>query len=125
MESKKILLVDDVKFNIDYGKEIIQSVVEKVGIKIEIDTAHTVEKALAKIAENERYDAMIIDMNLPDGSGVHIAKVALKKSERTRIAALTIYPSKYKNESCFFDLFLRKPLAPEDYRQGFRHLLRC
>lgn len=106
---KRILIVDDVEFNIELEEKIIKSLMDELGIDIEIDTAYTVEEALSNIAENDRYDAMVIDMNLPDGSGVDIAKAALKKSEETRIAALTIYPSKYEDQRCFFDLFLRKP----------------
>ncbi len=124
MESKRVLLVDDVEFNIEFQDKVIRSLMEKMEIDIEIDVAYTVEEALKKIAENERYDAMVIDMNLPDGSGVDIAKVALKKSEETRIAALTIYPSKYEDQQAFFDIFLRKPIMPESYKENFTRLLR-
>ncbi len=121
---KRILIVDDVEFNIEFEKKVINTLMEEVGISIQIDTANTVEEALNHISNNERYDAMVIDMNLPDGSGVDIAKVALKKSEETRIAALTIYPSKYEEHRAFFDLFLRKPIMPEEYKQNFARLLR-
>jgi len=120
---KRILIVDDVEFNIELEEKIIKSFMDELGIDIEINTAYTVEEALSNIAENDRYDAMVIDMNLPDGSGVDIAKAALKKSEKTRIAALTIYPSKYEDQRCFFDLFLRKPIMPEPYKQNFARLL--
>jgi len=124
MESKRILLVDDVEFNIEFENKVIKSLMKEVGIDIQIDIAYTVEEALKQIAENDRYDAMVIDMNLPDGSGVDIAKAALKKSEETRIAALTIYPSKYEDQRAWFDIFLRKPIMPESYKENFIHLLR-
>jgi len=120
---KRVLIVDDVEFNIELEEKIIKSLMDELGIDIKIDTAYTVEEALNNIAENDRYDAMVIDMNLPDGSGVDIAKAALKKSEETRIAALTIYPSKYEDQRCFFDLFLKKPIIPEPYKQNFTRLL--
>ena len=122
--SKNVLIVDDVEFNIDFEERIIKSLMDEVGVDIHIDKARTVEEALGKISENDRYDAMVIDMNLPDGSGVDIAKAALKKSEETRIAALTIYPSKYDDQRCFFDLFLRKPITPASYKENFARLLR-
>ena len=122
--SKRVLIVDDVEFNIEFEKKVINSLIDKLGIEIQIDTAYTVEEALRKIAQNERYDAMVVDMNLPDGSGVDIAKAALKKSEETRIAALTIYPSKYADQQAFFDIFMRKPIMPEEYKQNFVRLLR-
>ena len=121
---KRILIVDDVEFNIEFQKEMIGSIIDDVDVDIQIETAHTVSDALDLIAENDKYDAMVVDMNLPDGSGVDIAKSALRKSEETRIAALTIYPSKYQNESCFFDIFLRKPIMPNDYKENFVRLLR-
>jgi len=121
---KRVLIVDDVEFNIEFEEKVIRSLMDEVGIDIQIDTAYTVKDALQKVAENDRYDAMVIDMNLPDGSGVDIAKAALKKSEETRIAALTIYPSKYEDQSCFFDIFLRKPIMPESYKENFSRLLR-
>ena len=121
---KRILIVDDVEFNIEFAKKMIKSLMDEVGVTIQIDTANAVEEALNLITENDRYDAMVIDMNLPDGSGVDIAKAALRKSEETRIAALTIYPSKYEDERCFFDMFLRKPIMPEDFKQNFGRLLR-
>jgi len=121
---KRILIVDDVEFNIEFEKKVIKSLMNELGLNIQIDTANAVEEALDLIVKNDRYDAMVIDMNLPDGSGVDIAKAALRKSEETRIAALTIYPSKYEDERCFFDIFLRKPIMPEDYKENFTRLLR-
>ena len=121
---KRVLIVDDVEFNIEFEHKVIRSLMDELGIDIQIDEASTVEEALKQIAKNERYDAMVIDMNLPDGSGVDIAKVALKKSEETHIAALTIYPSKYEDQQAFFDIFLRKPIMPESYKENFIRLLR-
>ncbi len=124
MECKRVLIVDDVEFNIEFETKIIKSLMDEAGLDIQIDVAYTIEGALNKIAENDRYDAMVIDMNLPDGSGVDIAKAALKKSEETRIAALTIYPSKYEDQRAFFDIFLRKPIMPESYKENFARLLK-
>ncbi len=121
---KRVLIVDDVEFNIEFEEKVIRSLMDECEIDIEIDTAYTLKEALSKIAENDRYDAMVIDMNLPDGSGVDIAKAALKKSEETRIAALTIYPSKYEDQRAFFDLYLRKPIMPSTYKENFARLLR-
>ena len=121
---KRVLIVDDVEFNIEFEDKVIRSLMDKLGIDIQIDVAYTVEEALNQITINDRYDAMVVDMNLPDGSGVDVAKAALEKSEETRIAALTIYPSKYEDQQAFFDIFLRKPIMPESYKENFIRLLR-
>ncbi len=121
--SKKILIVDDVEFNIEFETKVIRSLMTELGLDIEIDTASTVKKALSKIADNDSYDAMVIDMNLPDGSGTDIAKAAREKNEETRIAALTIYPNKYGDQRNYFDLYLKKPIMPESYKENFARLL--
>jgi len=120
---KNILIVDDVMFNIEFEEIIIKSLVKKLKIDtINIDTAYTMTEAIEKITEN-KYDAMFIDMNLPDGSGVDVAKFARKKDPDTRIAALTIYPSIFEKERANFDLFLKKPIMPNIYEQNFIRLL--
>lgn len=120
---KRILVVDDVEFNIEFEQKVIESLMKELNINIQVDTAYTVEEAISKISENDAYDAMVIDMNLPDGSGVEIAKASHKKSERTRVAALTIYPSKYEDQRAFFDIFMRKPIMPTAYKENFTRLL--
>ncbi len=120
---KRVLIIDDIAFNIEFEEKIIQSLMDEAGIDVHIDTASTVAAAVSHVVGNNIYDAMVIDMNLPDGSGVDIAKIARKKSDKTRIAALTIYPSKYEKERSYFDLFLKKPIMPEVYKQNFVRLL--
>lgn len=120
---KRILITDDVEFNIEFEEKVIRSFMNEIDIDIEIDSAYTVNEALKLIAENDAYDAIVTDMNLPDGSGVEIAKAAKKKSIETRIAALTIYPNKFEHQRASFDLFLKKPIMPAAYKQNFARLL--
>jgi CheY-like chemotaxis protein len=124
VNKKRILIVDDVNFNIEFESKLIKNLMVGYKTSIHIDEAHSVKEALKIIEENSPYDAMIIDMNLPDGTGVEIAKAARKKDENTRLAALTIYPSEYEKERPYFDLFLKKPIMIDAFKQNFIRLLR-
>lgn len=120
--NKKVLVVDDIGFIVEFEEMVIGQLAKELGIVIEVDTANTLIDSLNKI-ENNNYDALIVDMNLPDGSGVDIAKKALEKNENTRIAALTIYPNKYEKDRAYFDIFLKKPIMPAEYKEQLRRLL--
>jgi CheY-like chemotaxis protein len=121
--TKRILIVDDVEYNLEFEENIIKSFSDELDVEVSIDTAGTVLEALRKIHLNTHYDAMIVDMNLPDGSGTLIAKSAHVKSKNTRIAALTIYPDEFEAERAHFDLFLKKPIMPENYKMNLMRLL--
>ena len=123
MIEKRILIVDDVKFNIEFESKLIKNIMAGYKQSVSIDEAHNMAEALKMIEQND-YDAMIIDMNLPDGSGVDIAKAARKKNSETRLAALTIYPNEYEEERPYFDLFLKKPIMMDAFKQNFLRLLK-
>jgi len=120
--NKRVLIVDDIGFIVEFEEKVIQTLAKELGIDIQVDSANTVMDANQKISDN-LYDAMVIDMNLPDGSGVDIAKMALEKSEETRIAAVTIYPHKFEEHRAYFDAFFTKPILPTSYKENLRALL--
>ena len=120
--TKRILIVDDIDFIIEFEEKVLDSLSKELSVKIQVDSVNSVAKALVMINEN-KYDAMVIDMNFPDGTGVDIAKAALDKNQDTRIAALTIYPQQYKEHSTYFDAFFKKPILPTAYKQNVRQLL--
>ena len=120
--NKRMLIVDDIDFIVEFEGKVIDALAKELNIKIKVDVANTVSEALEKIGAND-YDAMVVDMNLPDGSGVDIAKSALEKNGDIRIAALTIYPNKYEEHRAYFDAFFKKPILPTSYKENLRHLL--
>ncbi len=120
--TKRILIVDDVEFILDFEAKAIESVKNDAGFAIVVDKASTVTDA-KELVDANRYDLIISDMNLPDGTGTEIAKFALEKDEGTRIAALTIYPQRYEGERGYFDAFFKKPILPSVFKENIRLLL--
>jgi len=121
--SKRVLIVDDFKYNLEFEEKVIGLLVKEHNISIEVESAMNVAEARKKIEENPPYDIVIVDINLPDGTGIDIAKEAREKSGQTKIAALTLYPDEYEQASDLFDLLLRKPIMPTTYKQKFEKLL--
>jgi two-component system aerobic respiration control sensor histidine kinase ArcB len=119
---KKILLVDDIDFNLEFEIKLIKNIMNEKKFELEIDTANDVASSIALIGKNN-YDAMVVDMNLPDGTGLDIAKVAREKNPNAKIAALTIYPSQYEDQKEYFDMFLKKPIMLDSYKDNFLKLL--
>jgi two-component system aerobic respiration control sensor histidine kinase ArcB len=119
---KKILLVDDIDFNLEFEIKLIKNIMNEKDFELEIDTANDVASSIALIGKNN-YDAMVVDMNLPDGTGLDIAKVAREKNPNAKIAALTIYPSQYEDQKEYFDMFLKKPIMLDSYKDNFLKLL--
>src|SRR5262245_17751334 len=82
------------------------------GWQAEVDEAETVAEGLKKLT-SQRPDLVILDVRLPDGSGVAIARASLQQTPRPCILAMSGEAS--RNEA--FDLgavgvtaFLEKPL---------------
>ena len=119
---KRILIVDDINFIVEFESKVIDTLAKEISQKITIDSANSVGEALEKIAHND-YDAMVVDMNLPDGTGIDIAMAAQAKNAQTRIAALTIYPQNYEQDYTYFDAFFKKPILPATYKENIRRLL--
>jgi len=119
---KRILIIDDVEFILDFEEKAIESVENDLGLSLLVDKASTVSEA-KELIDKEVYDLIICDMNLPDGTGTEIAKYAAELNKSTRIAALTIYPQRYELERAYFDAFFKKPILPSVFKENLRLLL--
>ncbi len=119
---KRVLIVDDVNFLLEFENAVIKQLSKETGTTINVEEASSIEKALQKIAEND-YDSMVLDINLPDGLGIDIAKAAREKNANTRIAMLTISPESYDQYREYFDVFMKKPVIPDTYKEVMRKML--
>jgi CheY-like chemotaxis protein len=119
---KKVLIVDDIEFIIKFEENILNLLSKEASVEIEVDSANSVKEALAKI-KVKCYDAIVVDINLPDGSGIEIAKAIQALHKDTRIAGLSIYPLSHEEHASYFDAFYKKPISPKSYKENIRILL--
>ena len=51
---KKVLIVDDIGFIVEFEEMVIESLSKELNINIEVDTSNTLTQALEKIQENNK-----------------------------------------------------------------------
>lgn len=123
--SKNILVVDDVEFNREFDKTLIEKVAHENGIDVDVHTAESVSNAIDILQKRDfKFDCIIVDLNLPDGSGVDIAKAVREHNIDAKIAGITIYPSRYRQYKKFFDYYIPKPIQAEIYRKKLSEFLK-
>ena len=81
-----ILIIEDHLLNLRVEKELLEAIAN-----CKITTAMTVSEAKKKL--DRRYDLILLDINLPDGNGIEIAREAKKQglNEETSIVAATAH----------------------------------
>ncbi len=84
LRDKKVLLVDDDSVNRLLGKTILEK------IECDFDIANNGKEAIEKLDSNE-YDIVLLDIHMPDISGVDVAKYFRQKNKNsnTKIVAVT------------------------------------
>jgi len=121
---KRILLVDDIEFILEFEEKVIESLENELKYPIRIDKATSVKEA-EKLLGEQSYDVAIVDMNLPDGSGKDIARMIRESGAQTRVAALTIYPERFEEDRENFDAYFKKPILPTVYKENLRLMLQA
>jgi len=105
----KILIVDDNTDILELLKDVLQTESR------EIVTVNTVTKALEILKNDKKFTTIILDINLPDGTGFDIAEVIQKDKElyEVPIVFITGLPTDEKIDKCFFNYgaweFIPKP----------------
>ena len=102
---KKILIVDD-----EAG--IVQEIKEFLTEEgYEVQTADSA-KAGIRILEELKPDVILVDVKLPDASGIDVLKASKEKSPKTKVIMVTGYVDQNimdEAESLGRDAFLQKP----------------
>ncbi|MBE0339412.1 helix-turn-helix domain-containing protein [Paenibacillus sp. 23TSA30-6] len=115
----RLLIVDD-EYHIREGLKLM---VAESGLPVEVsDVAGDGETALRLYAER-RPDMILLDINLPDMSGLDIAKIIREKDQRTPLLFLTGYESvTYIRQAVSLQAvdYLLKPVTSGDFEAALR-----
>ncbi len=108
MQSGKILVVDDEKDFCFFMKKYL------VSKGYRVDIAYDGLQA-AEILENERYDAVFFDCNMPELSGMELVSIISKKNPGARKVMISGYEGINEQfaEKLDVDVFLSKPFSLE------------
>lgn len=105
MTSRKFLIIDDEQGII----EEVRSFFEEEGY--EVFTADSVREGI-ELMERIRPDVLLLDMKLPDGSGIDVLQVTKDISSKTKVIVCTGYVDQQiidEAERLGRDAFLQKP----------------
>jgi CheY-like chemotaxis protein len=105
---RHVLLVED---HAD-SREFMQALLESDGHEVEAVT--TVEDAMARLGDGAepRYDVLVTDIGLPDGSGWDLVTHARARWPRLRIGVVTGWEP--RGNTAATDFLLRKPVRTSD-----------
>ncbi len=109
----KVLVVEDTPLNMELILEILD------GQGFTVDSAEDGEKAL-RLAENEVYDLVLMDIELPGMDGIEVARIIKSKPayKDIPVIALTAYAMKGDRERLlskgFYD-YISKPIDVPDF----------
>jgi DNA-binding response OmpR family regulator len=113
-----VLVVDDHDALLD----LVARTLERDGHRVRV--AHTVNEAALAMAEL-RFDVIVLDVALPDGSGLELCRRARADAHETPILLLTAHSAvrqRVKGLDAGADDFLGKPFAPAELRARVRAL---
>lgn len=115
---KKILIVDD---EVNFTK-MVSAFFEDSGYKIDI--ANSGLEAL-KCNRQSRYDLILLDLNMPDFDGVHVAKVTRENRPGTKIIVITGYVDEFEKElqDLKVEFIMQKPIGMNDLAEKITTLL--
>ncbi|WP_457570211.1 sigma-54-dependent transcriptional regulator [Desulfurobacterium sp.] len=114
----KALIVDDEKSI----RDILGMMLEE--FDFEIEEAASVEESLKKL-ENNNYNLILLDLRLPDGSGMEVLKKVREKQLKTEVIIITAFASSETAKEAIklgaFD-YVAKPFDVSELRLIFRNV---
>ncbi|MCE2570455.1 GAF domain-containing hybrid sensor histidine kinase/response regulator [Motilimonas eburnea] len=111
----KVLIVEDNKVN----QLVLEALLDQLNVSH--DTVDTGEASLVQAQQN-RYDLILMDINLPGISGLEATKQLKQAQLPSKIVALTADVFCRNDEKALFDDFLTKPIQIEGLRQALHKL---
>jgi two-component system KDP operon response regulator KdpE len=112
----RILLVEDEELNRALVRAILARVTDDLVRAAELVEADTLASARATLAGTP-VDVILLDVNLPDGSGLTLATELTAWERRPRVIALTASVLPHERRAALAagcDAFLNKPFAAAD-----------
>lgn len=106
MERKHILIVDD-------EQEIcflLAALLQKMGYVAEF--AYSLGEGIAKLSDEEPFDIVFLDLNLPDGLGYKIIPDIKASNQDTKVVMISAHDGmlrRIKNEGNDIDQYISKP----------------
>ena len=119
--SGEVLIVEDDRVN----QQVIQSILAKTGLNLSI--AGNGKEAVEKATVN-RYDLILMDIQMPELSGIEAVKILRQKGLAIPIIALTANVMKSDIRECLaagFDAHLPKPINRQKLFAMLQHHLSC
>lgn len=113
----RILLVEDNELNRSLVRAIIARTGEPRLSDVDLVEAETVAQAQAALAGPDRFDVVLLDVHLPDGSGLEVARALASRPDRPRVVALTAAAMAREQTAAMeagCDRFLAKPYTSAD-----------
>lgn len=118
MQGKRILILDD-------EKEIcflLSALLRQMGYVT--DQAYTIEQAIKKF-DNNTYDLVFLDLNLPDGLGYHLVPLIKKHNHLSKIVMISAHDGMLKqleNEMEDIDFYIYKPFNQKKISEALKQL---
>lgn len=118
MERIRILLVDDHTI-VRAGLRMVLQSAEEFDVVGEADSA----AAALELIERHHPDVVLLDINLPDGSGLDVARRVLERVPSTRVLVLSVHDDReFVREAVRSGAhgFLRKDTTPAELRRAIK-----